>query len=129
MIELTEKQRKFVEAYVQCGVASEAARKAGYSERVVHSNTGKIMNSPAVKKVLAQLRAEAMAKAEISLISLLEELEEARLLALENKSPAPAVSASMGKAKLLGLDKPKEEKIVDDDKTDDEPKQVLVKFV
>ena len=50
MIELTEKQRKFVEAYVQCGVASEAARKAGYSERVVHSNTGKIMNSPAVRR-------------------------------------------------------------------------------
>ncbi len=129
MIELTEKQRKFVEAYVKCGVASEAARQAGYSEKTVRSHTGKIMESPAVKKVLAQLRAEAMAKAEISLISLLEELEEARLLALENKSPAPAVSASMGKAKLLGLDKPKEEKIVEDDSADAEPKQVLVKFV
>jgi hypothetical protein len=36
---------------------------------------------------------------------LLRELEEARQLAISTEAPAPAVSATMGKAKLLGLDK------------------------
>ncbi len=32
-MKLTPKQKKFAEYYIQCGNASEAARKAGYSEK------------------------------------------------------------------------------------------------
>ena len=54
---------------------------------------------------LAELRAPIIAKAQLTVEDLLAELEEARQLALQTESAAPAVSATMGKAKLLGLDK------------------------
>jgi hypothetical protein len=38
---------------------------------------------------------------------LLAELEEARQLAKNIEQPSPMVSATMGKAKILGLDNPK----------------------
>ena len=40
---------------------------------------------------------------EISEDSLLEELEQARLAALENQQASAAVAATMGKAKLCGM--------------------------
>ena len=58
---------------------------------------------------------------------LVEELEAARLVALETKSSAAMVSASIGKAKILGLISEKTKKDGDDDKPKIQP--VLVQFV
>lgn len=58
---------------------------------------------------------------------LVEELEAARLVALETKSSAAMVSASIGKAKILGLISEKNKKDNEDDKPKIQP--VLVKFV
>ena len=57
---------------------------------------------------------------------LVEELEAARLIALETKSSAAMVSASIGKAKILGLISEKTKK--DEDETP-KVKPVLVKFI
>ena len=46
-----------------------------------------------------------MDRHEITVDTLLLELEQARKLALDTKKAAAAVTATMGKAKLLGLDK------------------------
>ncbi len=58
---------------------------------------------------------------------LVEELEEARLIALETKSSAAMVSASIGKAKILGLISEKTKK--ENDAAELKIKPVLVKFI
>ena len=122
---LTLKQVRFIEEYAKCGVGVEAARRAGYAQP--ENAASKVMQSSAVKAELDKIRKKAMSKAQISLEKLLAELEEARQLALSKEAAAAMVSASMGKAKLLGLDKPKVEDI--DDPPKQEIPQVLVKFV
>lgn len=58
---------------------------------------------------------------------LVNELEAARLIAQETKSSAAMVSASIGKAKLLGLINDKSKKEDDDEYNKIHP--ILVKFV
>jgi len=52
---------------------------------------------------LRELQERTAAKAEVTRDSILAELEEARVMAKKNGQSAAAVSASMGKAKLVGL--------------------------
>lgn len=56
---------------------------------------------------VAELRAEAAKRHSVTVESLIIELEEARAIALAAETPqtSAAVSATMGKAKLCGLDK------------------------
>lgn len=58
---------------------------------------------------------------------LVDELEAARLIALETKSSAAMVSASIGKAKILGLISEKTKK--DNDADISKIKPVLVEFI
>jgi hypothetical protein len=58
---------------------------------------------------------------------LVDELEAARLVALETKSSAAMVSASIGKAKILGLMSEKNKKEDEEDKPKIKP--VLVQFI
>ncbi len=62
---------------------------------------------------------------EIGIENIIEELEEARQLAMESKSPSAAITATMGKAKLLGLSLGKN----GDDENEEAPKEVRVKFI
>ena len=56
-----------------------------------------------VKARIQEIAAMAAKRHEISEDSLLEELEQARLTALENQQASAAVAATMGKAKLCGM--------------------------
>ena len=58
---------------------------------------------------------------------LVEELEAARLIALETKSSAAMVSASIGKAKILGLISEKTKKEEQNEEVKIQP--VLVQFI
>lgn len=49
MKELNERQRRFVDAYVQTGNASESVRRAGYQSANADVTAAKIMKNPAVK--------------------------------------------------------------------------------
>lgn len=57
---------------------------------------------------------------------ILTELEEARLLALRNESPTAAISASLGKAKVLAILK---DKATAQTPAEEAYKQILVEFV
>lgn len=109
MAKLTPKQENFCLAYLETGNASEAYRRAydasGTSEQVVWKEASKLLDNPKVAVRLDELREPILKRHAITVDDLLAELEEARRLALETEAPAPAVSATMGKAKLLGLDK------------------------
>jgi phage terminase small subunit len=56
-----------------------------------------------VRQFLSELEAKTMKRHEVTVDSLLTELEEARLNAKAAKQPSSEVSAVMGKAKLTGL--------------------------
>lgn len=106
---LTPKQENFCLAYLETGNASEAYRRSYNAQNMkpesINVNACKLLADAKIAQRLDELRAPAIAKAQLTVEDLLRELEEARRLAIDTEAPAPAVSATMGKAKLLGLDK------------------------
>lgn len=67
----------------------------------------RVWSAPVMKEYAAEIRADMMERFMVTVESLTEELEEARKAALgaENPQCGAAVAATMGKAKLFGLDK------------------------
>lgn len=108
---LTPKQENFCLAYLETGNASEAYRRAyeadGMSAVTVNKRASELLDNGAIAGRLEELRAPIIAKAQLTVEDLLAELEQTRQIALSAETPqtGPAVSATMGKAKLLGLDK------------------------
>lgn len=109
MANLTPKQENFCLAYLETGNASEAYRRAYDAENMspatINVKACELLANDKIAVRLEELRRPIIAKAQLTVEDLLRELEEARKLAIDTESPAPAVSATMGKAKLLGLDK------------------------
>ena len=106
-IKLTPKQEKFCQVYIETGNASEAYRQAYNTEKMkpesVNSKGYQLLQQVQITARLDELRAEHKKRHEITVDTLVAELEEARKLAFETEKAAAAVSATMGKAKLLGL--------------------------
>ncbi len=104
---LTQKQESFCLAYIETGNASEAYRRAYDAENckpeTIFKRASELLASGDVTGRVAELKAQAAERAIVSVLSLTQELEEARALAHSLGQPSAAVSASMGKAKLHGL--------------------------
>lgn len=104
---LTPKQEAFCLSYMETGNASEAYRRAYDAKKMkpetVNRAAKELADHPKISARMAELQAEAKERAMVTVESLTRELEEARLLAMQEASPAPAVAATMGKAKLHGL--------------------------
>lgn len=107
MANLTPKQEAFCLAYIETGNASEAYRRAGYSTnataKTINEAASRLLADSKISARVASVQQIAAERALVSVLSLTEELEEARALALAEGQPSAAVSASMGKAKLHGL--------------------------
>jgi len=105
----TDKMELFCLAYVETGNASEAYRRSYNTENMADKTAQRegynTLQKPQVQARIEELRSQVMDRHEITVDTLLLELEQARRLALETKKAAAAVTATMGKAKLLGLDK------------------------
>jgi len=81
--------------------ASEAYVLAGYK-----ANDGNAIRLKGNEKLLArvqELLSRSAARAEVTVVSILNELEEARKQAVEINQPSAAVSAIVAKAKVAGL--------------------------
>ena len=106
-IKLTPKQEKFCYGYIETGNASGAYRAAYNAERmkpeVVAVKASELLANGKIAVRIEALRGELRQRHEITVDDLVAELEEARKLAFETDKAAAAVSATMGKAKLLGL--------------------------
>lgn len=115
---LTAKQEKFA---VECATGvdelgmpisvSEAYRRA-YNYKGMKPESVNTLSSALIKKIqiasrVKELRQAAAERAVITVEDLIKELEEARMAALcaETAQSSAAVAATMGKAKLLGMDK------------------------
>ncbi|MCT7858492.1 MAG: terminase small subunit [Lactobacillus crispatus] len=54
---LTIKQKKFADEYVKTGNATDAAIKAGYSEKYAHTNANKLLQNTTIKaRIDAQMQ-------------------------------------------------------------------------
>lgn len=108
---MTPKQEKFAQLYVELGSGAEAYRGAYNASRMkpetVYQRAHDLLQNSKVKVRIEAIREAAQERNKITVDTLLLELEEARQAALcaETVQSAAAVGATMGKAKLLGLDK------------------------
>ena len=106
-IKLTPKQEKFCQVYIETGNASEAYRQAYNTAKMkpetVNRTAKQLLDNRKIAARLDELREEHAKRHEITVDTLVAELEEARKLAFETEKAAAAVQATMGKAKLLGL--------------------------
>lgn len=91
---------------------SDAYRKAGYKvdsmkPATLHRKAKAMMDKSKIAARLAELREPIVKRHNVTVDSLMIELEEARQVALGAETPqsSAAVAATMGKAKLCGLDK------------------------
>lgn len=104
---LTPKQEEFARAYVETGCASTAYRRAYDAENMkdagIHVNACKLLKSAKVALRVEQLQQRAMKRHDITVDSITQMLMDDRKLAHEVESPAAAVAAAMGIAKLHGL--------------------------
>jgi phage terminase small subunit len=115
------RHEKFATEIVAGKSAAEAYELAGYKSN--YGNCIRLKGNERLVARVAELQHAGAARAEVSVASILEELEQARKIALKRGQPSAAVQASMCKAKILGL-------IIDrrevgdpgafDDKTDEE---------
>lgn len=108
---LTIKQEAFCQAYIETGNASEAYRSSYAAENMkpdaIHVQASKLLDNPKIALRVTELRGEIKDRHSVTVDSLLAELEEARQAALTAETPqsSAAVAATLGKAKLTGLDK------------------------
>ena len=91
---------------------SDAYRQAGYktdsmTPATLHRKAKAMMDKSKIAARLAELREPIVKRHNVTVDSLMVELEEARQVALGAETPqsSAAVAATMGKAKLCGLDK------------------------
>lgn len=109
MHELTQKQNDFCLAYVETGNASEAYRQVynaiTMKPETVHRKAKELMDNGKITARIEALQAEHTERHKLTVDDLLAELEEARQMAREKENPNAMTQATMGKAKLLGLDK------------------------
>ena len=102
----------FARHYVRLGVARRAYVEAGYQSRMpveltecgpVDACASRLLKHAKVESRIERLR-QAMAKrSDVTEESLLDELEEARIVSRDNGQGAAMTSASVAKAKLVGL--------------------------
>lgn len=106
---LTQKQEAFCLAYIETGNASEAYRKAYNATKMkpasVNVKASELLADGKVTVRVAELRGAAAERNEVTVDSLIAELEEAREIAKQEAQPSAMVSATMGKAKITGHDK------------------------
>ncbi|QJC78969.1 terminase small subunit [Pseudomonas umsongensis] len=107
----TDKMEAFCLVYMETNNASEAYRRSynvtNMADKTAARESWIVLQKPQVQARIAELREAVMDRHQITVDTLLAELEEARTAALAAETPqtSAAVSATMGKAKLLGLDK------------------------
>ena len=108
-MKLTIKQEKFCNLYIELGNASEAYRQSYNSQKMkdetVNRNAKILLDDNKIATRIDELRSELAKRHDITKDTLIIELEEARQMAKDTAKASSMVSATMGKARILGLDK------------------------
>ena len=106
------KHEQFCQVWLETGNKSEAYRKSHpnslkWKDETVHNKASALSKKGEVLARYEQLQEDTVKAHGITIESLLEELDEARGVALTADTPqsSAAITATMSKAKLVGLDK------------------------
>lgn len=106
---LTVKQEAFCQKYIETGNATEAYRQAynagGMKPLTIACRARDELAKAHIAERVKALRGDLQVQHAVTVAGLIAELEEARRLAAQVGNPSAMVSATMGKAKLAGLDK------------------------
>lgn len=107
MAGLTPKQEAFVLAYLETSNASEAYRRS-YSagkmtDKQVWEESSKLLKSPKVSQRVAELRAPAVQKAQLTLEKHLDDLVKLRNMAVKDNKWSAAIQAEIARGKAAGL--------------------------
>lgn len=107
---LTAKRESFCQEYIKNKENGSAAYRDSHNAKNMKAETitnaaYKILQRGDVRARIEKLRVEVAKRNEITCDSLVDELEEARLLAKNSSQISVMVSATMGKAKICGLEK------------------------
>ena len=108
---LTPKQEAFARAYFETGNAAEAYRRAydvdeNARDQWFYVEACQLLDHPKVAQRVKELRKAAAAHEIYTRQTALNELEDARQLAMREAQSSAAVSAVQAKLKVLGMDKP-----------------------
>ncbi len=97
---LTNSRReKFAQEFAKGKSATEAMREAGYTDP---RNSTRLTKNDEVRRRVKELQNRGAIRTEVTVGSLVAELEDARQLAIRSKQASAAVAATMGKAKVTG---------------------------
>lgn len=104
---LTPKQEAFCLAYIETGNASEAYRRSYDAGKMqpatINVKASQLLADDKIAVRVAELKAAHVERHNVTIDTIREMLVEDRKLARELETPAAAVSATMGLAKLYGL--------------------------
>ena len=95
-----QRHEAFAQEMAKGKTATEAMAMVGYADP---RNSTRLTKNDEIRCRVEELQSVGASRAEVTITSLLAELERARLLAIKNGQAAAAVAASMAKAKLSGL--------------------------
>ena len=106
------KHESFCQSWLETGNKSEAYRLShpnskNWKDATIHKRASELSLQGEIAGRFEQLKELALKDHGVTIASLLKELEEARALAMITETPqtSAAISATMSKAKLVGLDK------------------------
>lgn len=107
---LTDKQEAFVAEYLTNGNNATAAYEKcialdGTSRQHMSEAASRMIKSFKIRSRIAYLRGEIGDITKTTVESVLMELEEARVLAVETAQPGAAATASIAKSKIMGFEK------------------------
>lgn len=91
----------FAQALAKGKTADEAYALAGFKPN--RGNAATLKAKQSISDRVVELLARGAKRAEVTIQSLADELDEARQIAMAEKQTSAAIQATMGKAKLFGL--------------------------
>ena len=103
---LTPRQEQFVENYILCGNATEAARRAGYGERGAGVTATRLLKNANVLAAIDVLRAANAERFALSREAVIEEMLAAIAVAKEQSNPLVVISGWREIAKMCGFYQP-----------------------
>lgn len=107
MADLTPKQEAFCRLYIETGFASEAYRQSYDASRMtspsINVEASKLLADPRISLRIEQIKAEHLERHKTTVDDIAKMLKEDREFARKCETPAAAVSATMGLAKLYGM--------------------------
>lgn len=105
---MTDKQKKFCDEYLIDLNATQAAIRAGYSEKTAYSIGDENLRKPELQEYIQKRQKEGQERAEITRGEIIDQLKSIGFVDLDadNIKAADKIKALELMARMLGLDKP-----------------------